>query len=118
MLVSGEESLDELSIAGPSRAVRIGFGEGDIVVAPEDAGLRRHELEAIRGGDPSFNAAALRDLLDGATGAYRDAVRLNAAGALIVAGRAHGWRDGSSIAAEAIDSGAARDLLARWVTFR
>ena len=118
MLVSGEESLDELSIAGASRAVRLGaIGSGDDRIAPEDAGLARHGLDAIRGGDPAFNAAALRDLLAGARGAYRDAVLLNAAGALIVAGRATDWRQGAAIAAAAIDDGAARDLLARWIAF-
>jgi anthranilate phosphoribosyltransferase len=118
MLVSGEESLDELSIAGASRAVRIGaIGRGDARVTPEDAGLARHGLDAIRGGDPAYNAAALRELLAARPGAYRDAVLLNAAGALIVAGRAHAWREGAALAAEAIDSGAARDLLDRWVAF-
>ena len=119
MLVSGEESLDELSIAGASRAVRIGaIGSGDETIAPEDAGLARHGLDAIRGGDPAHNAAALRDLLAGKASAYRDAVLLNAAGALIVAGRTTDWRTGAAIAAEAIDSGSAADLLARWVAFR
>jgi anthranilate phosphoribosyltransferase len=118
MLVSGEESLDELSIAGRSRALRLGaLGAGSDSIAPEDAGLQRHAVEAIRGGDPAINAAALTDLLDGAKGAYRDAVLLNAAGALIVAGRADGWREGATIAAEAIDDRRARDLLRRWVAF-
>lgn len=118
MLVSGEESLDELSIAGPSRVVRVGTQPGDTRVTPEDAGLARHGLDAIRGGDPTYNAAALRELLNGAAGAYRDAVLLNTAGALIVAGRADNWHEGAAQAAAAIDSGAARDLLARWIAFR
>jgi anthranilate phosphoribosyltransferase len=118
MLVSGEESLDELSIAGASRAVRVGaIGDGESIVTPDDAGLARHALDAIRGGDPAYNAAALRDLLSGAPGAYRDAVLLNAAGALIVAGRATDWAAGAAQAAAAIDSGAARDLLDRWIAF-
>jgi anthranilate phosphoribosyltransferase len=57
-------------------------------------------------------------LLDGEPGAYRDIVLLNAAGALIVAGRADDWMDGAMIAAEAIDSGAGRALLQRWIAFR
>lgn len=119
MLVSGEESLDELSIAGASRALRLGaIGRDDAQVTPEDAGLARHGLDAIRGGDPAYNAEALQRLLAGAPGAYRDAVVLNAAGALIVAGRAADWRTGAAIAADAIDSGAARDRLARWIAFR
>jgi anthranilate phosphoribosyltransferase len=119
MLVSGAENLDELSIAGPSRAVRQGAcGTSDDLVEPEDAGLDRYGLDAIRGGDPAFNAGALQALLRGDRGAYRDAVLLNAAGALIVAGRADGWRDGASRAAAAIDDGSARDLVARWIAFR
>ncbi|MFC3713891.1 anthranilate phosphoribosyltransferase [Sphingoaurantiacus capsulatus] len=118
MLVSGDESLDELSIAGGSRAVRLGaIGSGDERVTPDLAGLPHHGLDAIRGGDPAFNAAALRELLNGAAGAYRDAVLLNAAGALIVAGRAADWRDGAAQAAAVIDDGAARDLLDRWIAF-
>lgn len=119
MLVSGEESLDELSIAGASRTVRLGaIGSGEAQVFPEDAGVARHGLDAIRGGNPAYNAAALRELLAGAPGAYRDAVLLNAAGALIVAGRAAGWSDGAALAAAAIDDGAARDLLDRWIGFQ
>ncbi|QJU60358.1 anthranilate phosphoribosyltransferase [Sphingomonas sp. AP4-R1] len=118
MIVSGEESLDELSIAGPSRIVATGLtGFSESVVTPESAGLVRHPLDAIRGGDPAYNAAALAALLDGAPGAYRDAVLLNAAAALIVAGKADGWQDGAGIAADAIDSGAARKLFDAWIAF-
>jgi anthranilate phosphoribosyltransferase len=116
LVVSGEESLDELSVAGPSRVVHVGrCGEGTERVAPEDAGLTRHSLEALRGGDAAFNAAALRRLLGAEPGAYRDAVLLNGAAALIVAGRASGWRDGAAQVAQAIDDGAGADLLARWI---
>lgn len=118
MIVSGEESLDELSIAGPSRIVASGlpgFSEG--VVTPETAGLIRHPLDAIQGGDPAYNAAALSALLDGAQGAYRDAVLLNAAAALIVAGKAGAWQDGAAIAAEAVDRGDARTLFDAWIAF-
>lgn len=120
MIVAGMEGLDELSIAGPSRVATIGLdGIGlDGIrdeVTPEDAGLPRHPLDAIRGGDPAFNAAALRRLLDGEQGAYRDAVLLNAAGALIVAGEAQGWAEGAEEAAEAIDKGLAKALLDCWI---
>jgi anthranilate phosphoribosyltransferase len=116
MVVSGDEPLDELSIAGPSTIVRIGTcaaGEGRIV--PEDAGLSRHPLAALRGGDAQYNAAALRAMLRGAQGAYRDTVLLNSAAALIVAGEASGWTDGVDIAREAIDSRSADTLLDRWI---
>lgn len=118
MMVAGDEPLDELSIAGPSSAIRIGAcGEGALRIVPEDAGLTRHSLEALRGGDVAYNAAALQRLLAGEAGAYRDAVLLNAAAALIVAGRADTLREGVEQAAEAIDSGAARTLLQRWIAF-
>ncbi|KKC25486.1 anthranilate phosphoribosyltransferase [Sphingomonas sp. SRS2] len=118
MLVAGDEPLDELSIAGPSSIFRLGgAGFGPERFEPAMAGLPRHPLDAIRGGDAGYNAAALTRLLDGERGAYRDAVLLNAAAALIVAGKAAVWHEGVTVAAEAIDSGAARGLLARWITY-
>ncbi len=115
MIVSGMEGLDEISIAGPTRIATIGIdGFGDQLV-PEDAGLPRHPLEAIRGGDAAYNAAALKSLLEGERSAYRDAVLLNAAGALIVAGEASGWEEGAEEAAEAIDKGLAKGLLDCWI---
>lgn len=115
MIVSGMEGLDEISIAGPTRIATIGIdGFGDQVV-PEDVGLTRHPLEAIRGGDAAFNAAALKRLLEGEKSAYRDAVLLNAAGALIVAGEASGWEEGAEEAAEAIDKGLAKGVLDCWI---
>lgn len=118
MMVAGDEPLDELSIAGPSGAIRIGAcGDDSLRIVPEDAGLARHPLEALRGGDAAYNAGALRRLLAGEPGAYRDAVLLNAAAALIVAGRAATLREGVAQAAEAIDNGAAKDLLDRWIAF-
>jgi anthranilate phosphoribosyltransferase len=115
LVVSGEEGLDELSIAGPSRVATIGLGLSDGELTPEQAGLPRHRLDAIRGGDAEFNAAALRRLLMGETGAYRDAVLLNAAGALIVASEARDWREGVEEAAEALDKGLAKALLDCWI---
>ena len=117
MLVSGDEPLDELSIDGPSSIFRLGaIGFGPARIQPEHVGLPRHPLAALRGGDAAFNAAALARLLEGEPGAYRDAVLFNAAAALIVAEKATDWAQGISIAAKAIDSFAARDLLARWIS--
>ena len=118
MIVSGEEGLDEISISGISRFVSIGFDLGHDIIAPEGAGLPRHPSDAIRGGDAHFNAAALRDLFDGKPGAYRDAVLLNAAAALIVAGEAHDGEDGIEEAAEAIDKGLAKALLDCWIAYK
>lgn len=115
MIVSGQEGLDEISIAGPTRIATIGIDGIPAELVPEDAGLPRHSLDAIRGGDADYNAAALRRLLDGERSAYRDAVLLNAAGALIVAGEVSGWAEGVEEAAEAIDKGLAKALLDCWV---
>ena len=79
----------------------------EFVVTPEDAGLPRSPIEGIRGGDAAHNAAELEKLLQGAPGAYRDTVLLNAAGALIVAGRAGDLREGVQLATQALDRGAA-----------
>jgi anthranilate phosphoribosyltransferase len=117
LVVSGEEGLDELSSAGPSIAVSVGQVSLPAKIAPEDAGLPRHPVTAIRGGDADYNAAALHRLLAGETGPYRDAVLLNAAAALIVAGTASTLTDGVAIAAEALDSGAANTLLDRWIAY-
>jgi anthranilate phosphoribosyltransferase len=118
MLVSGDEPLDELSIAGPSTIIRIGAcGNGSGRVTPADARLTSHPLTAIKGGDARHNAAALRRLLQGEQGAYRDAVLLNAAAALIVAGEASTLADGVEETAETIDKGLAKALLDCWIAF-
>nr|WP_208411676.1 anthranilate phosphoribosyltransferase [Sphingomonas naasensis] len=116
-IVSGEESLDELSTEGASVVVNVGSAALPARITPEDAGLPRHPLAAIRGGDPAYNALALRRLLQGETGPYRDAVLLNAAAALMVAGRARNLVDGVEEAAEALDGGLANALLDCWIAF-
>ncbi|MFQ5346394.1 MAG: anthranilate phosphoribosyltransferase [Rhodothalassiaceae bacterium] len=114
-VVHGRDGVDELSIAGPTDVVAVDGSElRRFSVSPEDAALARHPLEAIRGGSAAENARALRALLAGKPGAYRDIVLLNAAAALVVAGRAGDLAKGVRIAAQAIDSGAAAALLARW----
>jgi anthranilate phosphoribosyltransferase len=113
-LVHGADGTDELSIAGPSHVVALDRGEiTEFEVTPADAGLPDHPFEAIRGGTPAENGAALVALLDGAGGAYRDAVLLNAAAALVIAGRAADLAEGATIAADSIDSGAARETARR-----
>jgi anthranilate phosphoribosyltransferase len=79
---------------------------------PEEAGLPVHPFEAILGGSPAENAAAFRALLSGAAGAYRDAVLLNAAAALMVADRVTSLKDGAEMARESLDSGAAQRKVA------
>lgn len=116
-VVSGEDALDELSTEAASVVVNVGRARLPTRITPEDAGLPRHPLAAIRGGDPAYNALALRRLLQGETGAYRDAVLLNAAAALMVAGRADDLRDGVEEAAEMLDNGLANALLDCWIAF-
>ncbi|WP_294334340.1 anthranilate phosphoribosyltransferase [uncultured Sphingomonas sp.] len=116
-IVSGEDSLDELSTEAASVVVNVGRAKLPTRITPEDAGLPRHPLSAIRGGDPAYNALALRRLLQGEEGAYRDAVLLNAAAALMVAGRADDLRDGVEEAIEMLDNGLANTLLDCWIAF-
>ncbi|MDR9428322.1 MAG: anthranilate phosphoribosyltransferase [Salibaculum sp.] len=108
-LVHGSDGTDELTITGISW---VAAQSGDMItlreVHPEDAGLPVHPFEAILGGRPEDNARAFRALLAGESSAYRDAVLLNAAAALLVAGRVESLRDGADQARASIDSGAAR----------
>lgn len=115
MLVAGDEPLDELSISSPSSVHRL--GHDPLRITPETAGLTPHLPEKLKGGDAAYNAAALKSLLDGDAGAYRDAVLLNAAAALMVAGHVHDWHAGVEEAAEAIDKGLAKALLNCWVAY-
>lgn len=104
--------LDELTLAGPSQVVELKDGAlRAFEVTPEEAGLSRAPAEALKGGEPAENAAALLALLEGAPGPYRDCVLLNAAAALIVAGRAGTLREGAAMAARSLDAGAALDVL-------
>jgi len=116
LIVSGDEGLDELSLAGGNEVAKVS-GNAFIMqrLSPGDAGLPTSPVEAIRGDDAVYNAAALKALLDGVPGPYRDAVLFNAAGALCVAGRGDHWPELVTQAAEALDSGRARELLARWI---
>lgn len=118
LIVSGDEGLDELSLAGGNEVADIG-ADGVIMKRwqAKDAGLPTHPIEAIRGGDASHNAAALRRLLQGETGPYRDAVLFNAAAALLIAGEVESLAEGAEEAAEAIDKGLANALLNCWIDF-
>ncbi|MBS27522.1 MAG: anthranilate phosphoribosyltransferase [Alphaproteobacteria bacterium] len=115
-VVHGSDGTDELTATGPSRVSELRDGKvTTFEVTPDDADLPRGTLEDIKGGDAVYNANAVRELLDGTPSAYRDAVVLTAAGSLMIAGRADDLKAGAKIAQEAIDSGAARDCLARLV---
>ncbi|MEN9059875.1 anthranilate phosphoribosyltransferase [Ponticoccus litoralis] len=108
-LVHGSDGTDELTITGISWVAAL-EEDGmirEVELHPEDAGLPVHPFEAIVGGTPEENGRAFRALLGGEAGAYRDAVLLNAAAALVIAGRAADLREGTAKARESIDSGAA-----------
>ena len=112
-LVHGSDGTDELTITGVSWVSALDQGTvSDFELHPEEAGLPVHPFEAIVGGSPEDNARAFRALLDGELSAYRDAVLLNAAAALMVAGQVDTLQDGVAAAQESIDSGAAKAKIA------
>ena len=115
MIVSGAEGLDELSVAGPSYLATIGLPPLPAEISPDDAGLAPYPLEELRGGDAAYNAEALKRVLMGEQGAYRTAVLLNSAAALLVAGQVEDWLEGVEEAAEALDKGLAKALLDCWI---
>jgi len=113
-VVHGSDGLDELSTTGPSDVAMLADGAVSArTVSPEDAGLPRADLAALKGGDAAHNAAAIVHLLDGEAGPFRDIVLLNAAAALCVAGMATDLETGAASAASSIDGGQARAVLAK-----
>lgn len=110
------QGLDELTTTGPTEVAEFkGGAVRRFSVTPEEAGLARADIADLRGGDAEENAAALRALLDGAPGAYRDIVLLNAAAALVVADRAADLAEGAVMAGAVIDDGRAAKALAALV---
>ncbi|MYQ45559.1 anthranilate phosphoribosyltransferase [Streptomyces sp. SID4985] len=121
LVFRGEDGLDELTTTSPSRVWIVRDGKvTEEVFDPRDVGIELVPVDALRGGDPAYNAEVARRLLDGETGPVRDAVLLNSAAALVAldptgAPLADQLRDGMARAAESIDSGAAKRTLERWV---
>ena len=115
-VVHGSDGLDELTTTGVSYVAQLNDGKVTTFdVTPEDAGLPRASIESLKGGDPAANATAIRDMLAGKPGAYRDIVLLNAAAALVVANQARDLKAGVALASDAIASGRARATLDRLV---
>jgi anthranilate phosphoribosyltransferase len=115
-VVHGRDGLDELSTTGPTLVAELKGGRvTTFEVTPEDAGLARTTLADLKGGDAAANAEALRGVLAGNPGAYRDIVLLNAGAALVVGGRARTIAEGVTLAAVSIDSGAAQAALDKLV---
>ncbi len=118
LVVHGSDGLDEITITGSTRIAEVREGQvRSYEVTPEEFGLPRATLDEISGGDAERNAALIREVLGGKKSARRDVVLLNAAAALVAAGRAEHLRDAIPLAAEAIDSGAAEGKLAALAQF-
>jgi len=115
-VMHGSDGLDEITLTGPTYVSEWHAGAvRNFEVTPEDAGLARCDFAKLKGDDPTTNAVALREVLSGAPGAFRDIVLLNSAAALIIADRVTSLKDGVARAAQAIDSGMARQTLNRLI---
>ena len=115
-VVHGADGLDEMTTTGRSFVAQLKDGEiTTFEVTPEDAGLPEAKPEDLKGGDAATNAAALKAVLDGDPGPYRDVVVYNAAGALIVAGKAGDLKQGGALAAAAIENGKAKETLEKMI---
>lgn len=116
MVVYGQDGLDEISVSAPTTVCEIRDGEfRSYVITPEQFGLKRYIKEELEGGSPEENARITREILDGAAGAKRDAVLMNAGTALYVAGAVPGIEEGIRLAAEMIDTGKAKERLDQFV---
>jgi anthranilate phosphoribosyltransferase len=117
-VVAAHDGLDEVSTTGATQLSETANGEVRTrQVFPEDFGVRRAPPGAFRGGDAAMNAGLMSRILDGDKSPYRDVVLANASAALVVAGKAKEFKEGVGLAAQAIDSGAARRTLAKLVEF-
>jgi anthranilate phosphoribosyltransferase len=115
-VVHGSDGLDEITTAGPTSVAELKNGKvRTFEISPEDAGLSRVKPEALKGGDAEVNAKALLDVLKGKKNAFREVAVLNAAAALIVAGKAENLKDGARLSAKSIDSGEAEGRLDRLI---
>jgi anthranilate phosphoribosyltransferase len=115
-VVHGSDGLDEITTSGPTSVASLENGKvTTFEISPEDIGLRKVKPEALRGGDAATNADALKAVLSGEDGAYREVVLMNAAAALVVAGRAEDMQSGVGLAKRSIDSGAADAALGKLV---
>ena len=115
-VVHGSDGLDEITLTGPTSVAALENGTiRTFEVTPEDGGLPRATAAELRGGDAEANAKALRDVLEGKKNAYRNVALLNAAAALVVAGKAKDLKEGVALGTKALDTGAALDRLTRLV---
>ena len=116
-VVHGSDGLDEITTSGPSFIAELAGGKvKTFEVTPEDAGLKRSNPEQLRGGEAAMNAAALRAVLEGMPGPYRDVALMNAGATLVVAGKAKNIREGVALGAKTLDNGAANTRLEKLIT--
>src|ERR1700727_1370540 len=115
-VVHGSDGLDEITTSGPTSVTALENGAiRSFEIAPEEVGLKPVAGEALKGGDAAANAVALQSVLDGRPSPYRDVALLNAAAALVVAGRAKDLKEGMTLGIQSIDSGAAAERLKRLI---
>lgn len=118
LVVHGSDGLDEITISGPTRIAEVRDSRVHTYeVTPEDFGFSRAPIESLTGGDTAANAQIIRDVLHGKKSACRDVVLLNAAAALVAAGKADHLNEAIPIAAQAIDSGSAANKLDALIRF-
>ncbi len=115
-IIHGEGGLDEISTLGETQIVQLKDGEiTRFTISPEDVGLPRAKMEDIRGGTGDANAVALRAILSGEKGPYRDIVVMNAAAGLLIGGKVDSYADGVELAQQIIDNGGALNALNKLV---
>ncbi len=117
-VVHGDDGLDEITTTGPTRVLEV--RDGDVAVSrvsPKDFGVEESRPEDLIGGSREECALVMQRILEGQHGPRRDIVLVNAAAALVAAGKAEDWREGFELAEKAVDSGAAREKLAQFVEF-
>jgi anthranilate phosphoribosyltransferase len=116
-VVHGSDGLDEITLTGPTFVAALENGNiRSFEISPEDAGLSRTGPDSLKGGDAQENAASLQAVLDGKPSAFRDVALLNAAAALIVAGKVKDMKEGVALGQKSLDSGAALEKLKRLVS--
>jgi anthranilate phosphoribosyltransferase len=118
LIVAGTDGIDEISLCAPTKVAELKDGKvGEYILNPQDLGFSLATREDLQGGDIARNAEVLREIFAGAKGPKRDIVLLNAGAALYVAGMAKSIKEGTALAAKAIDEGKAAKTLADWVGF-
>jgi anthranilate phosphoribosyltransferase len=115
-VVHGSDGLDEITTSGPTSVTALENGAiRNFQISPEDVGLSKIKPEALRGGDAAANAKAVKDVLEGKKTPLRDVALLNAAAALVVAGKAKDLKGGFALATRSVDSGEAEGRLDRLI---